>query len=84
MKTKTRKDESERYKEQSTVQTLSHFPSLPWKLCPNMWKSSFEIYALKTSGKEEGAGWGWGGGIMAHLLSLWDHNDDKESVTLLL
>lgn len=61
--TKTKKDKSQRYKEQSTVQTLSHFPSPPWKLCPNMWTSSFEIYALKTSAKEEGASCGWGGQI---------------------
>lgn len=33
-----------------------HFHSLPWKLYPNMWKSSAGIYALKTSGKEEEGG----------------------------
>lgn len=52
-----------------------HF--LSWKLDPNVCKSSAGIYALKTSGREEG-------GIMAVLLSLWDHNDDKESITVLL
>lgn len=43
-----------------------------------MWKSSAGIYALKTSGEEEQ------GGITAPSLSLRDHNDDKESITVLL
>lgn len=56
----------ERYNEEN-----QHF--LSWKHDPNVWKSSAGIYALKTSGREEG-------GIMADWLSLWDHNDDKESI----
>ena len=64
-------------KKKMTVHTQQHFPSPPWKLYPNMWKSSAGIYALKTSGKEE-----LGGLRLPH--SLWDHNDDKESITVLL
>lgn len=58
------------------IQNNNTFSSLPMKLYPNMWKSSAGIYALKTSGEEEEGG-------LRLSVSLRDHNDDKESFTVL-
>lgn len=70
-----------KYKKQKTIRRLF------WKLNLNVeilsWNLCFE-------NKRQEGGWGvcvcmWvGGGVMADLLSLWDHNDDKESITVLL